>query len=447
MMQRLGDAMSIRGLAGLLRAGSAVGLFIIASVQANAGGLAVREQSVYGQGTSFAGVAAGGALSSMFWNPATMTQFPGMGIEAGASGLFPFARNTPLPGTFPPLLALGGTHDTGADALVPNAYFTYQFAPALWLGVAVNSPIGLSTNFPDLWAGRNYGADSSLRTYNMSPSVAWRIADWLSVGVGAQIQFAKAHLKFGFQPALGSDIFLDGDGWGFGATAGVTITPGPYTTIGLGWRSGINQDIDGTIRVVPTTPFTSPAFSTTANLADTVSLGIRHRLDQRWTVMGTVEWANWSRIGTINLASPSGGPATIGNVPVTLPVQWRDGWFFSGGAEYQWTERLAVRAGGGYEISPTTDQVRIPLLPDNDRIWASVGASWQVWKGFSFDLAYTHIWVKDGPINVSAASGNPWFRAPLTYIGNVDAHVDILSLAAVYRWGAPEPAVRPLINK
>ena len=35
-----------------------------------AGGFAIREQSAYGQGSSFAGIAAGGSLSSMFWNPA-----------------------------------------------------------------------------------------------------------------------------------------------------------------------------------------------------------------------------------------------------------------------------------------------------------------------------------------------------------------------------------------
>jgi len=63
----------MRGLAGFLRVGSVLGLLIVASAQANAGGLAVHEQSTYGQGTSVAGIAAGGALSSMFWNPATMT--------------------------------------------------------------------------------------------------------------------------------------------------------------------------------------------------------------------------------------------------------------------------------------------------------------------------------------------------------------------------------------
>ena len=62
-----------------------------------------------------------------------------------------------------------------------------------------------------------------------------------------------------------------------------------------------------------------------------------------------------------------------------------------------------MRAGGGYEISPVTDQVRMPIIPDNDRIWASLGATWQVFRGLHFDLAYSHIWVKDPSMNISAA--------------------------------------------
>jgi hypothetical protein len=146
----LGATMSMRGWACVLRASSALGLLVVATAQANAGGFAIREQSTYGQGTSFAGIAAGGALSSMFWNPATMTQFPVMGLEIGASAIFPFANNTPIAGTLVgPPFNFGGTTDTGMDALVPNAYFTYQFNP-----------------------NRNYGANSTkLKTYNAAPGL------------------------------------------------------------------------------------------------------------------------------------------------------------------------------------------------------------------------------------------------------------------------------------
>ena len=64
-----------------------IALSVLTAGDALAGGFAIREQSPYGQGASFAGMAAGGALSGMFWNPAVMAQFDGINVEAGASGL------------------------------------------------------------------------------------------------------------------------------------------------------------------------------------------------------------------------------------------------------------------------------------------------------------------------------------------------------------------------
>ena len=268
--------MSVRGRGSFLRATSALGLLAIASTQASAGGLAVREQSVYGQGTSFAGVAAGGSLSSMFWNPATMTQFPGMTLETGLSGIFPFAGHTPIAGAFVP--ALPGTPNVGNAAPLLAGYGSYQLNPNMWLGVSLNTPFGLSENFPDAWAGRNYATNGALlATYNASPSIAYRINDWISIGAGAQIQYAKANFSFGLPiaPGFGSAVNLRGTGMGYGATAGVTLTPTPTTTIGVGRRSAINQKIDGELVsniALPASTF--GGINTTVKLPDIVSLGI-----------------------------------------------------------------------------------------------------------------------------------------------------------------------------
>jgi long-chain fatty acid transport protein len=444
--------MSIRGLAGFLRVSSALGLLIIASAQANAGGFALHEQSTYGQGTSFAGVAAGGALSSMFWNPATMTQVPGIVSETNVTGIFPFASHTPVAGTYVP--ALPGTSNVGNAAALFAGYTSYQLNPNLWLGVSINAPFGLSESFPDAWAGRNYAAGNTLlRTYNAVPSIAYRFNDWLSVGAGVQIQYAKAQFSRGLPSPpvgpfpLGSEASFEGKGWSYGATAGVTLTPTPTTAIGLGWRSGLNQKIKGDLvsLSLPTPPFppsTLGSVATTAQLPDIVSLGIRQRVDPQWTLMGTVEWANWSRIGTVNFVQPNGSPATVLGSPVAIHFEYRDGWFFSGGAEYIWSDRLTVRGGIGYEISPITDQVREPNVPDNNRVYASIGASWKVFRGLHFDLAYTHIFIKEGPINISATSGNPTFNGTINYIGNVNVHADVLSLALVARFDEIEPAAR-----
>ena len=439
--------MSRLGWLGVLRAGTAIGVLAIATAQANAGAFAIREQSTYGQGTSFAGVAAGGSLSSMFWNPATLTQFPGVVSETGLSVINSTAQQLPQVGTFPALLPLGGVPNSAELGLVPNGYTSYQLNPNLWLGLSINAPFALSVGFPDLWAGRNYAGDSSIRTYNATPSIAYRINDWISIGVGVQIQYMKAEFVSGLAAPF-QELTLKGRGYGFGATAGVTLTPTPTTQIGLGWRSAINQDIQGSL-LLPAGPAFNVPFSTpgsvdaTLRLPDIVSLGIRQWVSPQWTVMGTVEWSNWSRIGTVSVNQLGGAPALIGGNAFRIPFEYDDGWFFSAGAEYRWNERLSLRGGVGYEISPITDQVRTPRLPDNDRFWASVGLSWKIAPFMRFDLAYTHLWVKDPNVNITATSGNPSF-AGVAYVGNVEAQSDIVSGSFVVQF---DQLMRPTVKQ
>jgi long-chain fatty acid transport protein len=380
----------------------------------------------------------------MYWNPATLTQFKGINNENGLTGIIPQVSQTPQAGS---TLAgapffYRGVSNSGDQALVMNGYTSYQLSPNLWLGMGINAPFGLSVSFQEPWAGRNYGGDTNIRTFNANPSIAYRINDWISIGVGVQLQYASIHQTTGLQPFPPSAVVLDGKGWGFGGTAGVTFTPWASTTIGLGWRSAINQDIRGTLALPAGVPGTSGSVEATLNLPDIVSLGIRHQFDPRWAVMGTVEWTNWSRVGTVNVNQLGGAPATIGTTPVTVPLEYDDGWFFSAGAEYRWTERLTVRGGVGYELTPISDRVRTTRLPDNDKIWASIGFSWKIAPFASFDLAYTHLWVKDTTVNISAASGNPSFNGSITYIGTADSHADMISLSLVARFDDLEPALK-----
>jgi long-chain fatty acid transport protein len=426
---------------------SAAVLIPMAAIEANAGGFAVREQSTVGQGDAFAGIAAGGALSSMFWNPATMTQTPGFGIEGNGTGILGNVDQHPLAGSTLLPFGFGGASDTGNPALLISGYTTWQVNPNLWIGLSINSPFGLSTSFNDPWAGRNYALSTSLMTYNASPSVALRINEWLSVGLGVQLQLDRADLNRGLGVTPGDHLNLNGSGWGYGLTAGVTVTPGPNTTIGVGWRSAVDQKIDGSLNLSASGLAISEAVSTTLNLPDIVSVGIRHRFDDRWTVMGTAEWTNWSRIGTSVVNQPAAGAALIG--PVALPFQFRDGWFYSVGAEYVVDPKTTLRGGVAYEVSPITDQMRMPVLPDNNRVWLSAGFSYKMLPNFIMDVGYSHIWVKDANINISPTSGNPWFNPamPISYVGNASADINIYSVGFRYMFNAPPPPLAPLMTK
>src|SRR5262249_62117162 len=107
----------------------------------------------------------------------------------------------------------------------------------------------------------------------------------------------EAHFVFGTgvlgagNPSLGP---LPGHGWPAGWTAGVTLTPTPWTQIGLGYRSSLNQEIDGSF-VAGQAGSTAV---TTVRWPDSASLGARPGITANLTLLGTVEWTAWKRTGT-----------------------------------------------------------------------------------------------------------------------------------------------------
>lgn len=434
----------------LLLGCTSVGVLLVTTAAANAGGFALREQSAYGQGSSFAGIAAGGALSSMFWNPATITQFNGKTIEQVASGIMPHASHsvTTVTGS---AAAFGNAGNSGIAALIPSGYASWQLNEKLWLGLSVNAPFGLGVHFPQVSPqAHGSGNSAKLESYNFSPTVAYKLNDWISVAVGVQAQYAKASydLYLGAGPTIGT---LNAAGWAFGWTAGVTLTPLPKTQIGIGYRSAIDQKANGTLDLPAAylagigAGATPGSVNLVLNLPDVVTVGLRQGIGDRFTLLAGIEWSNWSRIGTTNVYQPNGSAALLRTgAPFQLPFQYSDGWFYSLGGEYKLDPAWTVRAGIAFEKSPITDGVRTARLPDNDRMWYSVGASYKPssFKGLTFDLGYSFIQFKNAPVCLGAAVGcasNPWSSATSSYNGSASSYTNIVTVGLRYQWDDAAP--------
>jgi len=433
------------GMKSLLLSCTSMGLLLAATAAANAGAFALREQSAYGQGASFAGIAAGGALSSMYWNAATMTQWSGKNVELGLTGIMPHASHSYSRSS---LAAFPTPGDSGLDALVPNSYGSWQLNKNVWIGMAVNAPVGLGVSFPQVNAASSgSGNSANVKTYNVNPSIAYKFNDMISVAVGFQAQYIQASYDafLGAQPRIGT---LNGADWGFGWTAGVTITPMPRTTIGIGYRSAINHTLSGTWDVpAAVAPATQPgSVNLGLNLPDMVTVGLRQGITDKFTLLAGFEWSNWSRIGTSRLLQPNGSAVTLSGAAVTFPFEYKDGYFYSLGGEYALNPAWTLRAGIAYEKSPLTDTVRTTRIPDNDRMWYSVGASYKPAsiKGLTLDLGYSFIDVKSatvcmGPAAAGGCPSNPWSSATIAYNGSVKSYINIVSVAMRYQFDA-EPA-------
>ena len=387
-----------------------------ASSEAHAGAFAVRTQSAYGQGSSFAGIAAGGSLSSMFWNPANLADVERIGAEVVASGIFPDVDVKLDP---QPLLGFPGS-DEGNIAhatFVPAAYAAYRLHERVVVGLGVNVPFGLATEYDDdsILHQAGIAGKSEVVSLNVNPALSYQVTDWLALALGAQVQYFDALLTRQALGPLGPSR-LEGDDVGFGFTAGLKVTPRPGTTIGLGYRSFIDHELDGTLKTANAGNF--DVTYDDVNMPDLVTLGIRQNVTERIRVMAGAEWSNWSRFQTVTIKD---GPA-----PIDLPFDYDDGWFVSVGGEFDLTRQVSVRSGIGYEWGPIDDNVRTYRIPDSDRLQLSAGVSYRLNERFSFDVGYSFAAVEDTAIR-AADAGGPVANGPFS--GNVDAHVHYVAAA------------------
>lgn len=435
----------------VLLASTAVALSMIAS-SAFAGGFALREQSAYYQGMSFAGNGTTGeSISSMFWNPATLIGAgKGLTIESHSSFIMP---ESDIDGTFTPgalttvngaTTSTVGSGDIASDAWVPSTYTAYRFNDQLVFGLAVNAPFGLSTKPEQNWAGQYYSRSSEVFSVNVNPAIAYQINDMFAVGVGIQAQYLQVRLKsaYPFSTSAATTEFK-GEGYGFGVTAGLTIRPWEGTEIGLGYRSAVANDLDGSYTnpggrfFVGTTPVSfagnRAGINATVVTPDTVTLSASHRINDAFKIAGTVEWTNWSRLKTVHPSSDGGTATTNPTGLPNLEFNYDDGWFFAVGGEYNWNQQVTLRAGVGYELSPIDENIRSTRLPDNDRLWLSAGMTWSPADNLAFDIGYSHLIPADTKIDISGNHQD--YNSNIgTYTGKVDSQVNIISASLRYTY-------------
>jgi long-chain fatty acid transport protein len=397
----------------------AVGLSAGFATSASAGGFDIHEQSTVFMGSASAGAAAGGSIGSMYWNPAAMASVPGTNTESSYTLILPYADVDAHWGPFS-----GNSGNIGIDAATSASYGSYQVSKDFWLGIGINSPFGLATKPENMsYPGNILGQTTKLTMIDANPTFAYRIAPGVTIGAGVQIAWAQAKLQFQEVPGVPSQAQFLGTDWAYGGTAGIMLEPMRGTTIGLGYRSQMDLDLGGRLKQ----PLLGASFdaSSTLKLPDLVTLSLRQEISPYARLLGTVEWSNWSRFKSLEVTS-NGLPPT-GSAGVQ--ANWSDGWFFSVGGEYDYTPALTLRGGVAYELSPEDSaEKRFTIIPDNNRIWLNVGASYRWNDWLTFDVAYAHLFVQDGAFDSIAPNGIP-------VSGTInDAAVDIVSVGMRTKW-------------
>ncbi|MBL0353075.1 MAG: outer membrane protein transport protein [Candidatus Dechloromonas phosphoritropha] len=368
-------------------------LLLAFSGATSAAGFQLWEQNASGIATSYAGSAAvADNASTIYFNPAGMTRLPGIQLSAGVVGVRPSFKfsNEGSSG----LLGSGGNGgDAGGWSAVPNAYLSWQVAPDWFIGLGISSPFGLATEYDNNWIGGYQAIKSEITTVNYNPSLAWKVNDKVSLGLGLSYQTIDAEMTNMTPVGL---YRLKGDDGAWGWNAGALFTLSPAMRVGVSYRSTMSYTLDGN-RTLGAAPSTSA--SADLKLPDTVILSVWQQVSDRWEAMGDLSFTRWNTLDKLNVRSVTGTETESFN----YDNSWRIAW----GAAYKASDAWKVKFGIAYDRTPTSDDNRTARTPDNDRLWFSFGGQWNGGVYGRIDAGYAYLYMKDPSINQTRTFTTP----------------------------------------
>jgi len=392
-------------------------LFLALSNVALGAGYQLAERSASGLGRAFSGEAAIGDDASILGsNPAGMSLLDDLSFAIGANFVFPHVDAQGQGATGPI-----SDSDIISDAIVPYAYFTRKVNDQITIGFGSYTTYGLKADYSTAFATGSVTDYSELLTFNLNPAISYRINKHWTVGAGFDALYADGNIT-SLQPGIGGNLFdLEGDDWGYGYNLGVLFELNEGTRIGLHYRSSIKLDLDGTAEVgagLGAFPGGDFDASLEVELPDTLELSAYHEINDKWAVHADILWTNWSKFQSLDpKVNPLIDPA------LSKEQNWDDTFRFSIGTTYQHNDRLTLRAGVAWDESPATSSNVTLRIPDADRTWASVGASYFVSDCYTLDIGYTHVFADDVSLSPEAAGGNTE-----AFLGEIDGGVDIFSI-------------------
>ena len=357
------------------------------SASASAAAFQLWEQNASGLGNAYAGSAAvADNASTNFFNPAGLTQLPGTQISLGVSAVGPSYRFRDQGSTG--LNANGSTGgDAGGWAAVPNAYFSQQLNERLYFGFGVSAPFGLATEYnAGNWIGANQAVKSEIRTINYNPSLAYRLNDKVSLGFGLNYQTIDAEMT----NALAGGYRVKGDDSAFGWNVGALFTLSPAMRLGVSYRSAVDYRLEGT----RTLAGVSRNATADIKLPDTFILSVWQQVSDRWEAMGDLSYTRWNTLDKL-LINHGGATPDVEN------FGYRNSWRFAWGAAYRYSDQAKLKFGIAWDRTPVADAVRSPRVPDNDRLWLSLGGQWKLGQGGRLDVGYSYLYVKDPTLSQS----------------------------------------------
>jgi long-chain fatty acid transport protein len=276
------------------------------------------------------------------------------------------------------------------------------------LAAGVYAPFGLRLDWPEDGEQRYSVVAADLKTIYITPTVAWRVTDRLSVGAGLSIVRADAELTKkapgnppSTDPLFDIDVAVEGNAIRFGADAGVQYRLRDDLTWGFSWISPVEIELEGDVTAtIP--PALVEAFGGVSEFTDRGRVALRMPHQVRMGILWEgidgiglefdVSWLDWSTHETITFDYDNTTPLTAEDG--VLRRDWTDALSFHAGAEWDVRPDLVLRGGYVFDQTAVPDETLDPILPQADKSIYTIGTGYRRGR-IALDLAFA--WLVDEP--------------------------------------------------
>jgi long-chain fatty acid transport protein len=352
-------------------------------------------------GTPSAGVAGAGAnarandASTALSNPAGMTRLDDHQLMLGAAPGIGNVRFDPDSGS-PAGEADGGQQ--GGFLPVVSSFYAHKLSDRFRLGFGLASISGAALDPKTGWAGRNQMNTINLFTLSMLPSVAYRISDQLSIGVGAALTYARLNWKLSAPVATEPRVKLDEmDDFAAAPFAGILYEPSDRVRFGITYQGKTDLELSGNASIGGGGAATAE-FDLDLPLAQAVRGSAVWQLDDLVALFFSLRWEDWSELDTTAVS-------LNGNTEV-VTLGFKDTWGGGIGLEIYPTDDWTFQTGMSFDSSALDDSDRTVALPVDDTIRFAVGVLHDYSENTQLGLAFNYMNLGDGNVDQATVSGS-----------------------------------------
>jgi long-chain fatty acid transport protein len=284
-----------------------------------------------------------------------------------------------------------------------GVYFTHRFNEKLAAGIGVTNPFGLGLewdeDFPVL--GRAISRNSDLKSYYISPVVAYQVMEGLSIGAGPDFVLGSVTLESAVWEALNPLAPNDRTELGTAKIEGSSKLAVGFSASAMyraeKWGAGVlyrhtikNKLEDGDLTFKIYDPYGAiPAIqmmmsdrkiNAEMNFPAFLSIGFYYKLLEQLGMEVDYMWYKWSEFDKIVIKYPDGSSDEI-------IEDYKNSEQIRVGLHYDLSPLLQLRLGYIFDQTPQPTKSISPMLPDNDRNDFSIGLGY-TYNKMQFDIGY-----------------------------------------------------------